>query len=277
MRKIIVSISLILFIFTSCEKNDENSNVIDFQSSTLVRQIQDVDGSEDFMEVFTYYNTGKIFEHLERYMYRKFLYNDMGLLEKVEIAVSINPLSCAIVPGTSMEDGDDPRKAPVSQYLEFDYDEENKLIQKTARYIYADIDQIMYYEQMVYDGDLILRRNTYNINDELTQFKIYGYDDRGNLIKEESYYNYFEEPEWYLSDSVVYECDTMPNPLNVFSPLCEPGEYTNPNNILKKKFYNLDNNGFMTFSHSFDYTFKYKSNGYPESVNNLIFVYGNDQ
>lgn len=109
---------------SSCEKNKQEPVYDDYQSSTLLRQIGE---SESEMQILTYYNTGKIFEHLSRYSYRKYIYNSDQKLEKIEVSLSSNPLSCAIIHGTNFEDGGDPRKAPISQYIEIKYSDEGKI------------------------------------------------------------------------------------------------------------------------------------------------------
>ena len=114
------------------------------------------------MQVITYYNTGHIFEHLHRFSYRKFLYNQQNQLIKIEIAMSFNPLSCAIIPGTNFEDGGDPRNAKIGQYREFEYSKEGILRRKKSFFINDDTPQLMRYEEFEYNNNEVVKINAFN-------------------------------------------------------------------------------------------------------------------
>src|SRR4030042_356688 len=188
-RSFLFTIILILF-FNSCEKEIVYE---DYQSNILLRQVR---GTEGDMEVITYYNTGYIFEHVQRFSYRKFLYNKQNQLIKIEIALSFNPLSCAIIPGTTFEDGDDPRKAKIGQYMEYEYSD---------------------------NGNLKIKNFYYENDDKNNPFKIFavegtpGSNTNKNNITKQTTINYYAEEEQSYTVEYSYEYNDLGYPVKANS------------------------------------------------------------
>ena len=68
MKRSFLMLTIPLLLLLSCEKeNTEDEVYEDFQSSTLLRQIGE---TEEDMQIFTYYNTGKIFEREIKFIIR---------------------------------------------------------------------------------------------------------------------------------------------------------------------------------------------------------------
>lgn len=268
MKKIILA-TFVLCLALSCEKKDDPFN--DFQSSTLIRQIGE---SEEFMQIFTYNSSGEIYEYLQRYMYCKYQYNDKQQLTKVEISQTVNPLSCAIIPGASLEDGDDPRKVPPSRITQFEYNTNGNLNQKDIYFVNEGVQQRIQYFTFEYENNMIKKVNSYNNQDILTQYSTFEYDSRGNVVKEDSYY-IDQDENATLNFTSIFELDNKKNPFRIFKNEGAPGRNTNPNNILKETttyFYDGASD-----SYSNEYVYDYNVDGFPIKVNDVVYIYGEDQ
>jgi hypothetical protein len=265
MKRAIFLILILLPLLKACEKENAFE---DYQREDLVRQIGT---SEMDMQIFTYYSTGNLFEYLTRFTYRKYLYNDHNRLLRVDIAQSLNPLSCAIIPGTGFDEGTDPRQAKISQLIEFDYSGNGKAEKKRSYFIQDDTEQLMQYETFEYEGDKITRIDVFNPQDQLMHFYTFHYDTKGNL-DQEGYYIMQESAEGILVSRTISEFDTMHNPLRVFGVECRPGIGTNPNNILRQTVYYDLPEGLE--SNTLKNVYEYNSLGYPVRVNNVEYAYG---
>ena len=268
--KKLLAFSLIIFsLFISCEK-EKNNLFNDYQSETLIRQIG---ATENDMQIFTYYNTGNIYEYLQRYIYQKYSYNSDNQLIKIEIAMTLNPLSCAIIPGTSLEDGDDPRSAKIGQFIDIEYEDNGKLKSRKSYYYNDDVPVLYTTELFDYENSKIVKRSLYNPTGKLTQYYTYVYDNNGNVTTESYYYNNDDTgPE--LQSNIVYEYDDKNNPLIVFAVEGIPGQGTNINNIIKRtdiSFYS-DEPQYYTVENNYDYN----ELGYPIKVNNIDYMYGKE-
>ncbi len=268
MKRLLIPAMLVLFL-GSCEKEKETVYE-DYQSNTLLRQIKT---AESDMEVFTYYNTGGIFEHVQLFSYRKFLYDEQNRLTKIEIAQSLNPLSCAIIPGTDFEAGDDPRKAKVGQITEFDYTEAGTF--DTKRYYYMDNDNkvLMNYEEYEYENNKVVKISLYNPQDQLTYYRTYLYNNNGN-VSEEKFYYMEDGGTASLQSKTLYLYDDKNNPFKVFAVEGTPGRNTNENNITRQitiSYYSGEES-----SYTVDYTYEYNELGYPVKVNGLEYIYGEE-
>lgn len=270
MNKIILPTAVLLLLICSCEKESELVYE-DYQSSTLLRQIGN---SEEDMVIITYYNSAQVFEHLQRFSYEKYIYNSQNQLERIDIAMTLNPLSCAIIPGTSFEDGDDPRKASVGQYVEFSYSDDG-IVESTYHYFINDeTPRLMSYNEFVYDEGKVIRTNMFNPADELTQYFTYSYDEYGN-VSEEEYYFLLDLENASLQRRIKYEYDDKINPFKVFSAKGTPGIFTNSNNITKQtafEYYSVEEQ-----SYTIENSYEYNDLGFPVKVNNVDYIYGKDE
>lgn len=268
MKRLFFFATLFILLFNSCEK-EKDLVYEDYQSSTLLRQIGT---SEIDMQIITYYNTGKVFEHLLRFGYNKYIYNDQNQLDRINIAMALNPLSCAIIPGASFDEGDDPRKAKIGQYSDFKYSKEGVLERTNHYYINDDTPQLMSYEVFVFQNEEVVRINMFNPQDELTQYRTYLYDDKGNVLEEE-YHFLMIDAEASLQSRTIFEYDDKINPFQVFSVTGGPGRYSNKNNITKQITYNTGEEQPYVQEN----TYEYNDLGYPVKVNNVDYIYGEDQ
>lgn len=270
MKKFFLVLAILIPLSFSCEKEKEFVYE-DFQSSTLLRQIKGIEGD---MEVMTYYYTGNIFEHVQRFSYRRFLYNKKDQLIKIEIALSLNPLSCAIIPGTDFEAGDDPRKAKIGQYITYEYTDNGNIKIKKSYYINDEHEQLMNYSKYEYENDKVVKINIFNPKDQLTLYYTYLYDISGNVLVEEYYYMQ-DETEARLQTRKLYEYDDRNNPFKVLAIEGTPGIYTNSNNIIRQITTDYYTEGEQT--DTIENAYEYNDSGYPVKANDLEYIYGEEE
>ncbi|HEC45040.1 MAG TPA: hypothetical protein ENI20_19710 [Bacteroides sp.] len=269
MGRLFLSALILILLFNSCEKGNELIYE-DYQSNTLLRQVK---ASEDVIQDITYYNTGYIFEHLQGYSYRMFLYNNQNQLIKIEIAMSLNPFSCLFIPGATFEEGGDPRNANVGQYREFEYSNEGILRSKKSYFINDDTPQLMIYEEFEYNNNEVVKINVFNPQNQLTHYYTFIYDNNGNVLEEDYYY--IEGAEAILQTRISYEYDDKNNPLKVFTVEGIPGINTNNNNITNQTTINYYNE--EEYSYTAENLYEYNDLGYPVKVNNLEYIYGKEE
>lgn len=261
---------LVLF-FNSCEKDNKELVYEDYQSNTLIRQIK---ASENDMQVITFYNTGYIFEHVQPFSYHKFLYNGQNQLTGIHVALSNNPLSCAIIPGETFDEGDDPRMASINQSISYDYLANGNIYIKTSYSVNDDILQLMYYSKYEYNNEKVVKIELFNPQEQLTQFYTYLYDDNGNVSQEEFYFMQ-DGTDAILQSRILNEYDDKNNPFRVFAVEGTPGINTNMNNITTQTsiyFYDEEEQAYTN-----EYIYEYNDLGYPVKANNLEYIYGEEQ
>jgi hypothetical protein len=262
MKKSTLLILAILLGFTTCKKDDKNDNFC--YSSTLISQVNSNDLA---IHGLTYNINCLLYESTEPYTYKRFSYDTQGLLNKVEIAYSFNAFSCVMIPGQSLES--DPRKASVSEYSIFEYDNTSRLIKKSNYFINNKIPQLTSYQTYEYENDRVVKLSTYNPQNQLIQYHVYAYDDSGNISKDDQYVN---NSEIILLNTVICEFDSKNNPYRVFASEGNPGIYTNKNNIIKET--SVSYNGAVESRNIRQNVYEYNSLDYPVRINELDCMYG---
>lgn len=248
--------------FIACTKDEKNENLC--YGNDLISQVYSGDVA---IHGLTYNSNCLIYESTEPYMYKRFSYDDRNLLNKVEIAYSLNPLSCVMIPGQSPES--DPRKATVSQYSEFEYDDALRLKMKSNYFIKDGNSQFMNYQTYEYLNDRIVKLSVFNPQGVLIQFHDYTYDDKGNITREDEYSN---NPVIRLTRTLLYEFDNKNNPYKVFACEGNPGKYTNVNNITEEN--SVSYNGTSEYHSSRLNVYQYNSLNYPVKINDFDCLYG---
>ena len=100
---------LIFVGLNSCEKENMISDPC--QDKSKIRQVK----ADDFtMEEITYTGNCRVYEFIEAFSYKRYSYNSLDQLVKVELALSLNPLSCFMQPASSDEVYTNPRKAKIN-------------------------------------------------------------------------------------------------------------------------------------------------------------------
>ena len=248
--------------FTTCKKEDKNENLC--YSSTLVSQINSGDLA---VHGLTYNSNCLIYESTEPYLYKRFSYDAQNILNRVEVAYSFNPFSCVMIPGQSPES--DPRKASVSEYSEFEYDDALRLIKKSNYFINNGNPQLTSWQTYGYENGNIVKLSTFNTQGQLIQYHDYKYDDNSNITRDDLYTN---NSVIKLVKTMIYEFDNKNNPYQVFACEGDPGKYTNKNNIIKET--SISYFGTAESRNTRLIVYEYNSLEYPVKINELDCIYG---
>jgi len=188
--------------------------------------------------------------------------------------LSFNPLSCAIIPGTTFEDGGDPRKAKIGQYSDYEYSDNGNLKTKYSYYINDENNLLLNYANYEYINGRVVKIKLFNPQDRLSHFYTYLYDGTGN-VSEEDYYYISEEEEATLQTRTLYEYDDMNNPFIIFAVEGTPGRNTNKNNITRQTTINYYTEGDQ--SYTVEYSFEYNDLEYPVKADSFEYIYGVDE
>jgi hypothetical protein len=262
MKRFILLISFVFLCFTSCKKEDKNVNL--YYSDTLLSRLNSGDLT---VHGLTYNSSYLIYESMEPYMYNKYTYDSQNTLRKVETAYSFNPLSCVAIPGTSQEA--DPRKASISQYLEFEYNDALRLIKRSNYFVNGGNPKLVSFQTYDYVNDRIVKISSFNTQGQMTQYNNYTYDENGNVTRDDLYAIGTVSK---LLRTMIYEFDNKNNPYQVFSSEGEPGKYTNRNNIIKETY--VSYSGTVETRNTTQHTYEYNSLDYPVKIDNLDCIYG---
>lgn len=262
MKNYTLLIFVVFLCFTTCKKEDTNENLC--YSNTLISQINSGDLA---IHGLTYNSNCLIYESTEPFKYKRFSYDANMILKKVEVAYSFSAFSCVMIPGQSLES--DPRKAEISQYSEFEYDDALRLTKKSNYFIDNGNSKLISYQIYDYQNNKIIKLSTFNPQGLLIAYQDYAYDDNGNITREDRYSN---NSGIKLVTTIMCDYDSKNNPYQVF--LCEgdPGIYTNKNNIIKET--TISYNGTAESSYTRLNAYEYNGLDYPVKINELVCRYG---
>ena len=253
---------LIGFISCSKEKNEDLCS-----DPTLMREVR---MGKDAVQGLTYNSNCQVNELLEPYQYSKFTYNATGRLFKIEVAISLNPLSCVALPGGDGGSSGDPRKAKVTTYYEYEFNGEGIPAKRYMFGLYNNTFQFLSCETYHYTNDLIDTVKVYDQNEILNNYKTYSYENEN--IKVEKFYTLQQNNDFRLIYAIEYEFDDKFNPFRVLAVMAQPGKYTNTNNIIKET--HISNPGTTEIRYSTNYSYEYNERGYPVKINTNDVVYG---
>ena len=264
-RIVFFSTIIVLFLGLCSCKKDEKTAEKPVKDGTIVRFV--LNGNSPVQEL-TYTNDGRISEMIESFSYKKYRYNSQHQLEKLELAYSISPFSCAMPQGGAIREGDDPRKAKVTQYFEFNYTG-GKLEKSSSFYIVDNNPKLYSYQTYHYRNDTITKISVYNPDGLLMNYQTFTIVN-GNVMRDDSYIveNGINVRLIYSNE---YEYDTKNNPYQVFACEGTPGVNTNKNNIIKQTMIYY-NQGAETRS-VIETSYEYNAYGYPSTAGELDFLY----
>jgi hypothetical protein len=262
MKNFILLFSVVFLCFISCKKEDRNADL--YYSDTLLSQ---VNSGNLAVHGLTYNSSYLIYESMEPYTYSKYTYDGQNILRKVETAYSFNPLSCVAVPGTSLEA--DPRKAGISNYQEFEYNDALRLIKRSDYYVNGGNPKLVSFQTYDYVNDKIVKISSFNPQGQMTQYNDYTYDENGNVARDDLFTC---GTVTKLLRTIIYEFDNKNNPYMVFSSEGQPGKYTNRNNIIKETY--VSYNGTVENSNTTLHTYEYNNLDYPVKIDKLDCKYG---
>jgi len=262
MRKFSVLIIVVLLSFTKCSKEIYTENLC--SSPTLISQVNSGDLA---IHGLTYNSNCLISESTEPFKYRKFTYDAQNILQKVEVAYSFNAFSCVMIPGQSLES--DPRKASISEYSLFEYNNDLKISKKLNYFINNGNSKLTSFQTYDYKENSIIRLSTFNAQGSLIEYHDYSYDNNENILKDDQYeFNSVLKH----TNTKTYEYDNKINPYHVFVYEGIPGKYTNINNIIKETVFLY--NGTSQSQNTTINEYSYNSLDYPVKINGLVCIYG---
>ncbi len=209
--------------------------------------------------------------------YRKFYYDKNLRLIREDVAIS--PLSfSSSIPSGLVHEFVDPDETGISMYHIYEYDANGRLVEQLNYIPGNGADELRSKRTFEYnENNLISKELLLSGDGEVTQFRTYLYDSRGNVI-EEDYYTYLfitSGPGPRHLSKFTYEYDSFNNPYKIFEKSCQPGINTNTNNIVSIETFNyqpvfgVPNNASTKISYEYNYV-----TGYPTKVvNGEEFIY----
>jgi hypothetical protein len=255
-------IIIVSLCFTSCKKEDKSENLC--YSNTLMSQVNSGDVA---VRGLTYNSNCLIYESTEPFTYKRFSYDSGNLLNKVEVAHSFSAFSCVMIPGQSQES--DPRKAQVSEFSVFEYDDALRLIKKSNYFVNGENPSLTSYLTYEYENEKIVKLSTFNPQGILSAYNDYKYDDNGNMTSVDQYWKY---PDLKLAATITYEFDSKKNPYQVLACEGYPGISTNRNNITKET--GISYYGTVEWGKTILYEYEYNELDFPVRINGMDCIYG---
>ena len=260
---LLASLVLMAMVF-SCTKE---SGVLyeEVEYSTDNEHLKSISINGIVVDKYFYDHAGRIVEYNSEFSCSKYLYDTKGCLVKVESAVDVNGLlSSSYYPGK--KELMTFKNSTLTSFSLYKYDQ-NERLSKIENY-FKGTDQKFEYASMrtfEYKGSLIVKVNWHDHAGKITQFYVYAYDDRGNVINEK-YYSCHDGS--VLMYETSYKYDDYKNPFRIFCMTGSPGTYTNINNVIKTRCtytHTLGVPGVYSYSNSTT-TYQYNKNGYPAKI-----------
>ena len=256
-----ISFALVVLVF-SCTKESSVQND-DIEYSTDNEHIKSVWMNGSIVHQYLYDQTGKIVEENCLSYYKKYLYDENDRLLKLESAFDRSGLSSSM-PVEIRTEFMTSKNSTADSYSLCQYDSEGRL-SKMDHYFNETGKNFEYRSMQTfeYEGSNIVKVNLYYVPEgKITQFRVYTYDDQGNVINEK-YYSNIERSESELISETSYKYDNYKNPFQIFSITGSPGFYTNVNNIIETSLIrHYEVPGFDKYSTE-NRSYEYNSNGYP--------------
>lgn len=271
----LISFSLVVLVF-SCSKegNDQNIGNEDIVCSADDQYIKSISMYGEIVYKYFYNETGKIVEENCKSYCKRYLYDENERLVKIESAYDMSVFSSgAIAQRTEFMTFEN---SPVTGYSLYKYDKESRL-SKIENYFNETGKDFEYRSMQTfeYEGSYIVKVNLHEPEGQIAQFRVYTYDDRGNVANEKYYSNLFGSKEELLTE-FSYKYDNYENPFRIFSILGIPGRNTNVNNFIEISVNNTNSTYYTnkcTYQYN-EYCYPVKfiySESYGESVEEYAY------
>lgn len=214
----------LLIVAASCEQDElpESQSADGFRIKSTI-------SNGRLNSVYKYNQQGDIAEWEDLYFYDRYIYDDEERLIRRESAVDPMTLAAVATEKTILMTSDN---ATISSYQTFDYNSEGQLAEVGTYVEKEGVFALRSMRTFEHQGGYIVRENLHDENGEITQFRIYEYDSRGNVQKE-VYYSLLLTQEPELINEVTFSYDNKRNPFTIFKALGTPGLFTNTNNIME--------------------------------------------
>ena len=261
-----------IFLIFSCSKEDSIQNESQKAYNILMNELGYSANNEHIKFVSTngridltyfYDNTGKIMEENSLLWFKKYIYDENGRLLKTESAMDRSIFSSTYTaPRTEFMTS---KNSVADRYSLYEYDMYGRLL-KIENYFNVTGNGFEYRSMQTfeYDGSYVIKVNTHAQEGHITQFRVYTYDNHGNVANEKNYSNQIYQDE--LMNETSYKYDNYKNPYRIFRILGSPGLYTNVNNIIETRITrHYEATGLSKYETN-NSTYQYNMNGYPVNV-----------
>ena len=262
-KSICLFIPCVLMVLAySCSKVSSGQND-EIEYSTDNEHIKSVSADGTIRHLYLYDAAGKIVEENSSFYFRKYLYDENDRLVKVESAIDQSMYSSTFVERRT--DLMTSQNSAVTSYSLYEYDNKG-LLSKIKSYLHEPGKGFDYRSMQTfkYEGSLMAQVNFHDPTGKLTQYRVYTYDDFGNVVNEK-YYSNVVRPNEFISET-SYKYDHYKNPYRIFCILGSPGLLMNVHNIIEtNSTLYLDVPGTNQYSTGKN-TYQYNNNGYPVKV-----------
>jgi hypothetical protein len=263
---------VVLTIVISCSKDDnvvtsgsKDDNIVNFIDKNY--SIKSTFANGKISEKYIYNENGKIIESQSFYFYEKLTYDDNDRLVKREAAVDRN---------SSINDKSElmtSQNTTFTEYFIFEYSGAGKLI--TQKNYFKKNDKFEYTSMISfeYEGDKIVKWNSYYPNNVIDQYHTFEYDRNGNVTKDKYYYFLYTlgaEPKLLLVSEESFKYDDKNNPYIIYKDLGRPGLFSNTNNIIETNSVLYIDDPIVGELSTSKTTYEYNDKGFPIKVNGVL-------
>ena len=273
MKPVVNLMAAIVFsgLLIACEKDP--APVVENEGIPLIVRIK---STTDSSSVEYSYNSVNLLEtERSKFYYISYSYNYENQLSLTEVYYDDNLLSSSweiVQAANNRTEWVTPENTPRTSYKSYGY-KDGKLfsVSNYRKNGYLE------YSELSYNNKGNVSRRTYFMEDKISAYFDFLYDEKGNLIKASRFWVPVTGED-ILSYTYEYEYDNNPNPFIVFKRLIVPGLngiYTNENNIVKE-IYTVVGEYESLVTRVTDIVYEYNDLGYPvKKGSNIEYVYLN--
>ncbi|MBN1116579.1 MAG: hypothetical protein JXA77_05225 [Bacteroidales bacterium] len=264
-----ISALLLFSVLSSCDRED-SFLIPENQDIPLLEKLKH---SDTTYKIFTYTDNNLLFEEKSKFFYQKHVYNKSNQLIRKEWYTDASVYSSSsyvIEEAQQRTEWVSPDNTERDMYKTYEYNDAGELITIIMNRENHEPAKTEY----SYNLNGQIEKESHYYQGELSSYSLYTYDNRGNVKKLEKY-SIDSNGNEILSTSTEFDYDDKYNPYRAFSRLCQPGKYTNVNNIIKETYrIHFDPGPGVDNVQSTEFTYEYNDSGYPISQDGLIeFVY----
>jgi hypothetical protein len=215
---------------------------------------------------FLYGADGKIKEVQSEYNWEKFYYDARGHISKVESYTDpgIFAGSARINTKTELCDSE---KTPATAYQLFEYNSEGKVVKVDFYGLTNGVFERRSFTTYLYEKGKVLKSSLHGVDSVVTQFTVYQYDEKGNMITEDYYACDPAKLMPKMISKTLYEHDDKINPYQIYEAIY----HVNLNNTVKSTFISFDQSFSKPIIKEMHY--EYNDEGLPvkERAGNTLF------
>jgi hypothetical protein len=271
MKPVVNLMAALIFsgLFIACEKDP--APAIENEGIPLIVRIR---STNDSSSVEYSYNSVNLLEtERSKFYYIRYSYNNENQLSMTEVYYDDNLLSSSweiVQAANNRTEWVTPENTPRTSYKSYGY-KDGKLfsVSNYRKNGYLE------YSELGYDNNGKVSRRSYFLENKISAYFDYLYDERGNMIKTSRFWVPVSGED-ILSYTYEYEYDDKPNPFIAFKRLIVPGLngiYTNENNIVKEIYTLVGEYESLVFRVT-DINYEYNDMGYPvKKGGSIVYEY----